>query len=106
MQCCGVQAKKKRTVAEALQGNQWIQDISGALPVKVLLEYLKPWAGVHNPPLLENKEDRFAGSGRQTGISLPPRHIWPFSMVSIRLRGLMYSAKRELRESANSLFGL
>ena len=39
----GVQAKKKRTVAEALQGNQWIQDISGALTVQVLLEYLQTW---------------------------------------------------------------
>jgi len=54
----GVQAKKKRTVAEALQGNQWIQDISGALTVQVLLEYLQTWDRVHNTTLLENQEDR------------------------------------------------
>ena len=46
------------TVAEALQGNQWIQDISGALTVQVLLEYLQTWDRVHNTTLLENQEDR------------------------------------------------
>ena len=36
----GRQIKKRRTVAEVLQDNQWIRDISGALTVQVLLEYL------------------------------------------------------------------
>ena len=52
------QVKKKRTVAEALQGDQWIQDISGALTVQVLLQYIQLWDRIRNIQLLENQEDR------------------------------------------------
>lgn len=34
---------KIRTIRVALNGNNWILDIKGALTVHVLLEYLKLW---------------------------------------------------------------
>ena len=37
----GSTIKKHRTVAQALQGDLWIQDITGALTVQVILEYLR-----------------------------------------------------------------
>ena len=39
----GSTIKKHRTVAQALQGDLWIQDITGALTVQVILEYLHVW---------------------------------------------------------------
>jgi len=36
----GRQAQNRRTVAQALQGDSWITDISGALTVQVILDYL------------------------------------------------------------------
>ena len=39
----GPRIRSKRTVAQALQGGQWIRDITGALTVQVLLEYLQIW---------------------------------------------------------------
>jgi len=39
----GSRVKKMRTVAEALQDDHWIADISGALTVQVLLDYLLVW---------------------------------------------------------------
>jgi len=39
----GPHIRSKRTVAQALQGGQWIRDITGALTVQVLLEYLQVW---------------------------------------------------------------
>ena len=37
----GPRIKEQRTVAQALQNDQWISDITGALTVQVLLEYLQ-----------------------------------------------------------------
>ena len=39
----GSRIKKQRTVAQALPGDNWTRDISGALTVQVLLEYLHIW---------------------------------------------------------------
>ena len=39
----GSYVKKQRTVAQALQHDQWIRDIHGALTVQVLIEYLRIW---------------------------------------------------------------
>ena len=39
----GPRIRSKHTVAQALQGGQWISDITGALTVQVLLEYLQVW---------------------------------------------------------------
>ena len=39
----GANAKKQRTVAQALQNDRWIKDISEALTVPVLLQYLHIW---------------------------------------------------------------
>ena len=39
----GSRIKKQRTIAQALQGDNWVRDISGALTVQVILEYLRIW---------------------------------------------------------------
>jgi len=39
----GRQAQNRRTVAQALQGDSWITDISRALTVQVILDYLLVW---------------------------------------------------------------
>jgi hypothetical protein len=51
----GTRTKKQRTVAEALTGDQWVQDIRGALTVQVRLEFLQVWdltrgIQLHSPP--------------------------------------------------------
>ena len=54
---CG-RIKKKRTVAQALQNKQWISDITGALTVQVLLEYLQVWDRLQGVRLQENQPDK------------------------------------------------
>ena len=54
---CG-RVKKKRTVAQALQNRQWISDITGALTVQVLLEYLQVWDRLQGVRLQENQPDK------------------------------------------------
>ena len=54
---CG-RIKKKRTVAQALQNRQWISDITGALTVQVLLEYLQIWDRLQGIQLRENQPDK------------------------------------------------
>jgi len=39
----GSRCKQQRTVADALLDDKWISDISGALTVQVLLEFLQTW---------------------------------------------------------------
>ena len=50
--------KQQRTVAEALHNDQWIADISGALTVQVLLEYLQIWDRVRQTQLLQDQPDK------------------------------------------------
>jgi len=54
---CG-RVKKRRTVAQALQNRQWILDITGALTVQVLLEYLQVWDRLQGVRLQENQPDK------------------------------------------------
>jgi len=49
--------KGQRTVAQALLGDQWIRDISGALTVQVLLDYLQIWDRTRSIQLTENQPD-------------------------------------------------
>lgn len=39
----GPRIRKQRTVAQALNGDQWARDIRGALTVQVIMEYLQVW---------------------------------------------------------------
>ena len=50
--------RKRRTVAHALQNNCWISDISGALTVQVLIEYLRVWDLTHDIHLLTGHRDK------------------------------------------------
>jgi len=49
---------KKRTVAQGLHEDQWIRDISGALTVQVLLDYLLIWDLTRNVVLRPDVSDR------------------------------------------------
>ena len=60
-------ARKKRTVAQALQGDQWIGDIAGALTVQVILEYLKVWDLTREIVLAEERDDRICWKWTQDG---------------------------------------
>ena len=54
----GSRIKKQRTIAQALQGDNWIRDISGALTVQVILEYLRIWDLTRGIQLQDNQNDR------------------------------------------------
>lgn len=54
----GVRVKKQRTVAQALQDDRWIRDISGALTVQVILEYLHVWDLTREIQLADCQNDR------------------------------------------------
>ncbi|RCV40257.1 hypothetical protein SETIT_9G038100v2 [Setaria italica] len=43
LQAVGPRIRKKRTVYEGLQDRKWVKDITGALMVQVLLDYLNIW---------------------------------------------------------------
>ena len=68
----GPRIRSKRTVAQALQGGQWIRDITGALTVQVLLEYLQ-FGTVWGPSSLANSLIKSAGGGPQIEFFLLPR---------------------------------
>jgi hypothetical protein len=51
--------RKLRTVCQALQSNQWIRDISGALSVRALQQFIWLWERVQGMTLLLNTPDRF-----------------------------------------------
>jgi hypothetical protein len=54
----GTRTKNLGTVAQALQDDRWIRDISGALTVQVLFEYLRIWDLTRNIQLTEGRADR------------------------------------------------
>ena len=51
--------KSKHLVSEALIGNAWVRDISGALTSAVLTEYLMLWDLVHAVQLNQSTSDKF-----------------------------------------------
>ena len=54
----GDRVKKRRTVAQALQNDRWIRDISGSLTVQVILEYLHIWDLKRQIQLVESQPDK------------------------------------------------
>lgn len=54
----GARVKKQRTVAQALQLNQWTRDIAGALPVQVIMDYLYIWSMIREVQLEEGRPDK------------------------------------------------
>jgi len=54
----GSRCKQQRTVADALLDDKWISDISGALTVQVLLEYLQTWDHARQINLTADQPDR------------------------------------------------
>lgn len=54
----GPRIKKKRTVSEALHGDRWTRDITGALTVQVILDYLHIWDLTRDIHLDADQRDR------------------------------------------------
>ena len=54
----GPRIQKARTVADGLQNDRWIRDISGALTVQVLLDYLLIWDLTRDVTLRPGVTDR------------------------------------------------
>ena len=81
--CNAVSARVRaqRTVAQALSNRQWIKDITRALTVQVLVEYLQTWDRMQLIQLSANQIE-CAGSGQLIGASLRLRPISPFSLAS------------------------
>jgi len=51
--------QKQRTVAQGLLNRTWVKDITGALTVQVLVEYLQIWNLVENQTINAIAEDKF-----------------------------------------------
>ena len=52
----GVRIRTRRTVAQALLNGQWIKDITGALTVQVLLDFLQIWEKLQHVQLHEHPD--------------------------------------------------
>lgn len=90
--------RKQKTVSSALCGDSWISDISGALTVQVILEYLLVWDMTRDIQLTQ-------GDGLLTRCSPQPPPTAPFSLDSTRLMVRGYYAKLVRRRNANSSYG-
>jgi hypothetical protein len=51
-------ARKQRTVAQGLLGQNWVRDIKGTLSVQVLVEYLQLWNLIDSIELQDDTPDR------------------------------------------------
>ncbi|KAG2661257.1 hypothetical protein PVAP13_1KG493905 [Panicum virgatum] len=71
----GPRIRQKRTVAQALHGDLWITDISGALTVQDILDYLLVWDMTRtiqlvvgqNPPASSDRQHEEPGGRRGAG---------------------------------------
>ena len=65
--------QNRRTVREALQGRTWIRDISGALGIQAILEYLSLWTSLQSLDALSEEPDsiiwRWESSGEYSARS-------------------------------------
>jgi mannosyltransferase OCH1-like enzyme len=52
-------AHRQRTVAQGLSNRAWVRDITGAITVQVIVEYLQIWNLVENQVINDLAEDRF-----------------------------------------------
>lgn len=65
-----------RTVKDALQHRQWVKDITGALTVPVLCDYVQLWEALENVELNPLELDRFVWCWMTNG-ELCPQLITP-----------------------------
>jgi len=100
----GPRIKKTRTVAQALQANRWTKDISGALTVQVILDYLLVWDLMRGVNLVDDRPDS-AGNGQQTRFFLAPPPTDLSSLDNILLKELGCFVRYEPRPNANFSFG-
>ena len=100
-------AKQSRTVAQGLHEDRWVQDISGALIVQVLLEYLRIWDLTRVVHLDINWSDHVClmwTPDKIRSLLLHPRTD-SSSWVSTQLREQKSSTKHGLQASASSSCG-
>jgi len=104
----GPRIQKARTVADGLQNDRWIRDISGALTVQVLLDYLLKSSSGTSPgtlPYALGSLIVFSGSGLVTKPFQRPWRIDLFSSGNILSRVQRFWQKHGLPANANSLVG-
>ena len=102
---CG-RIKKKRTVAQALQNKQWISDITGALIVQVLLEYLQVWDRLQGVQLQENQPDKICWKWTSDKIFSTSSAYLVFFIGQHPIEGARFFVKSVHWPSVNFLFGL
>ena len=54
----GARTRRSRSVADGCSARNWVRDITGALTVQVLLDYLKIWELVEATDLHNNTQDK------------------------------------------------
>jgi hypothetical protein len=54
-----MRVRKQRTISQALSNGQWIRDISGALSVQALQQYVQLWERASDVVLSLNPPDKF-----------------------------------------------
>ena len=78
---------RKRTLREAVLDNQWARDVSGALTVQVLREYLQVWEILRSVQLQAHLPDRFIWKWSADGAYSASSAYRAFFAGSTRLLG-------------------
>ncbi|KAM0914656.1 hypothetical protein ACQ4PT_011368 [Festuca glaucescens] len=120
--------RRRRSVRDGLLGNSWASDISGALTVPAVVQYLRLWAAVAAVPFQEHGEDnadkvtwKWRGDGQfssksayrllfQGTVGLPGAHLVWHSFAPLKfkmhawlaLRRRCWTADRRLRRGLPS----
>lgn len=72
-QAVSTNTRRNRTTQQAMQQNQWIRDITGAITVLVLVQYFRVWELLQEVNLRPNQQDifrwRWTSSGEYTAKS-------------------------------------
>ena len=98
-------------MAQALQSNEWISDISRAFTVQVLIEYLLVWDRLQEVQLVENQPDQICWKWTDKIFSFSSAYsaffiaIRPSLLGSIRSREPSFYGKPVRQPSASFLSG-
>jgi hypothetical protein len=105
--CAAVHPRTRATrlVSEALQNDCWIRDISGALGMASLEQYVQLWERVQGFHLQNGVAAASSGNDLPTGSTRQSRCIGHSSTDSVGCRGPTFCTKQRHRRAANSLYG-
>jgi hypothetical protein len=94
---------KKRSVYDALSGDDWVHDIRGAITVTVLTEFLKVWDILDGWTLYPDQDDKLIWLLSPSGVYiLPNQHMRVSSSAQLSLGLGRGYGKAGLQGSANS----